>query len=131
MEPLLDPAALAFQATVLMVSFIIGGLLVVRLFSLVLFHEISVFEFIGVVMAFLGLVAASIVMRGTVWMYFLLLSAFLLAGAGIGTPWVVDFLGSRKMRRADIREYLNQIERFPRIPHAYVKLGDIFFASRD
>ena len=126
-----DPGALAFQAVVLMFSLIMGGLLVGRLFSLVLFHEISVFEFVGFLTAFVGLLTAGIVMRGTVWMYVLLLAAFLLSGAGIGTPWVVDFIGSRKMRRADIREYLEQIERFPQIPHAYVKLGDIFFESRD
>lgn len=131
MEAVADPGALAFQAVVLMVSFILGGILVVRLFSQMLFHEISVFEFIGFVMTFMGVLAAGIVMRGTVWMYVLLLAAFLLAGAGIGTPWVVEFLGARKMRRADIREYLEQIERYPRIPHAYVKLGDIFFESRD
>jgi hypothetical protein len=131
MEPVLDPMALAFQAIVLMVSFVLGGVLVVRLFSLMLFHEISVFEFIGFLTAFMGLLAAGVVMQGTVWMYLFLLGAFLLASAGIGTPTVVDFLGSRKLRRADIRDFLAQIERYPQIPHAYVRLGDIFFESRD
>ena len=77
MDTVLDPAALAFQATVLMFSFILGGLLVVRLLSLLLFHEISIFEFVGFLMAFMGLLTAAIVMRGTPWMYLLLLAAFI------------------------------------------------------
>ena len=110
---------------------VLGALMVHRLVGMVLFHEISVGEFAVLVLIFGGLLAAGYAAEDLAMKMLFVIPALLLAIATSGIHLVTDHLGKKQMRTEDVGHYLEAIERHPDLPYSYVRLGDLFYESRD
>lgn len=123
---------LAFgTALILALGLIVGGYMVVGMLGMLLNREISLGEFIVWLLAFAGLVATTLASVGTVLFPLLALLTLSLALAAPLSSWLVDRLGTQRLRQEDILRYFHAAQARPDIPYYFRKLGDLFYQSGD